>query len=134
MVSGQEAACPDKLLAVCPAQVPALKRHLAATLKSAEEFLAEADVQQQQQAVANGRPATPSPQEQRRRQARVESHPVETVCALLACWLMRHSASVESKWEAAWHRACPHHNSSSGAVCGELSRHGVERLLTICPR
>ncbi|CAK0784038.1 hypothetical protein CVIRNUC_007241 [Coccomyxa viridis] len=60
-------------------QVPALKRHLAATLKSAEEFLAEADTQQQQQAMENGRPATPLPQEQRRRQARVESHPVETV-------------------------------------------------------
>lgn len=65
-------------------QVPALKRHLAATLKSAEEFLAEADVQQQQQQTTeNGRPATPSPQEQRRRQARVESHPVDTVSAAL---------------------------------------------------
>lgn len=61
------------------AQVPALKKHLAATLKSAEEFLAEADAQQQQQGHEDGRPRTPSPPEQERRQAAVESHPVETV-------------------------------------------------------
>ena len=88
-------------------QVPALKRHLAATLKSPEEFLAEADAQQQQQAMENGRPATPLPQEQRRRQARVESHPVQTVRALLPLWAMSESAALGSSWRVAGCQACP---------------------------
>ena len=63
------------------AQVPALRKHLAATLMSAEEYLASVDAseRQQQHAAEDGRPATPTPQEQQRRQARVEAHPVDTV-------------------------------------------------------
>ena len=117
---------------MCRAQVPALKRHLAATLKSAEDFLAEADVQQQQQTIENGRPATPSPQEQRRRQARVESHPVDTVSALLPCCPAallpccpalrppallgddRLQALLESSWEVAGCQTCPHNRCSTG--------------------
>ena len=94
--------------------MPALKRHLAATLKSAEEFLAEADAQQQQQAVENGRPATPLPQEQQRRQARVESHPVETVRTLLRLWAMSKSALLKSNRKVAGCQAWPHCRSSSG--------------------
>ena len=94
--------------------MPALKRHLAATLKSAEEFLAEADAQQQQQAMENGRPATPLPQEQRRRQARVESHPVETVRTLLPLWAMSESALLESNRRVAGCQAYPHCRGSSG--------------------
>ena len=48
---------------------------------SAEDFLASADVseRQQQHAAEDGRPATPTPQEQQRCQTRVEAHPVDTV-------------------------------------------------------
>ena len=60
-------------------QVPALKKHLQATLKSEEEFLAGADAGERQSASDAARPGTPPPQEQQLRQAHVSSHPVETV-------------------------------------------------------
>ena len=64
----------------CNLQVPALKKHLAATLKSPEEVLAEADASRQPPMQHDSsRPGTPPPQEQQLRQARVLSHPVETV-------------------------------------------------------
>lgn len=57
----------------------ALRKHLKATLKSEEEFLAGADAGERQSARDAARPGTPPPQEQQLRQARVASHPVETV-------------------------------------------------------
>ena len=67
----------------CPAQVPALRKHLQETLKSEKEFLAGADASERHPAQDAARPGTPPPQEQQLRQAHVSSHPVETVCVCL---------------------------------------------------
>ena len=63
----------------CSMQVPALRKHLAATLKSEEEYLAGADAQEHHPAREAAQPIMPPSQEQQLHQAHVSSHPVETV-------------------------------------------------------
>ena len=69
----------------CSLQVPALRKHLAATLKSEEEYLAGANAQEHHPAHEAARPITPPPQEQQLRQAPVSPYPVETVRSQLWC-------------------------------------------------
>ena len=90
----------------CSLQVPALRKHLAATLKSEEEYLAGANAQEHHPAHEAARPITPPPQEQQLRQAPVSPYPVETVRSQLWCGSCHGGGTGYWCEGPCWHESC----------------------------
>ena len=92
----------------CSLQVPALRKHLAATLKSEEEYLAGANAQEHHPAREAARPVTPPPQEQQLRQAPVSPYSVQTVRSQLWSGSCHSGGTIKGYWceGPCWHESC----------------------------